>query len=87
MTLVVSDASPIHYLVLINAVGVLPKLFSKVIIPEHVITTELQSPRTPPLVRAWVSNLPPWVEVRKPAKPAALHLHILFDLFGAIVSE
>lgn len=76
MTLVESDASPVHYLVLINAVGVLPKLFSKVIIPEHVIATELQSPRTPPLVRAWVSNLPPWVEVRKPAKPAALHLHM-----------
>jgi predicted nucleic acid-binding protein len=75
MTLVVSDASPIHYLVLIEAVGVLPKLFSKVIIPEHVITTELQSPRTPPLVRAWVSDLPAWVEVRKPAKPLALRLH------------
>jgi predicted nucleic acid-binding protein len=75
MSLVVSDASPIHYLVLINAISVLPKLFSKIIIPEHVITTELQSPRTPPIVRAWVSNLPPWVEVRKPAKPVALRLH------------
>jgi len=76
MNLVVSDASPIHYLILINAVSILPRLFSKVIIPEHVITTELQSTRTPPLVRTWVSNLPPWVEVRKPAKPEALHLHI-----------
>jgi len=76
MKLVVSDASPIHYLVLINAVSILPKLFSKVIIPEHVITTELQSQRTPPLVRTWVSNLPPWVEVRKPAQPEALQLHI-----------
>jgi predicted nucleic acid-binding protein len=75
MKLVVSDASPIHYLVLIHAIGVLPKLFSKVIIPEHVIVTELQSPRTPPLVRTWASNLPPWVEVRKPSKPEALHLH------------
>jgi predicted nucleic acid-binding protein len=76
MNLVVSDASPIHYLVLIKAVSLLPKLFSKVIIPEHVIATELQSSRTPPLVRAWVSNLPPWVEVRKPSKPEALRLHI-----------
>jgi predicted nucleic acid-binding protein len=75
MKLVVSDASPIHYLVLINAVGVLPKLFSKVIIPEHVITTELQSPRTPSIVRTWVSDLPPWIEVRKPAHPTALRLH------------
>jgi predicted nucleic acid-binding protein len=76
MNLVVSDASPIHYLVLINAINVLPKLFSKVIVPEHVIAMELRSTRTPPLVRAWVSNLPSWVEVRKPAKPEALHLHI-----------
>jgi predicted nucleic acid-binding protein len=75
MKLVVSDASPIHYLVLINAVEVLSKLFSKVVIPEHVLTMELQSPRTPPLLRTWASNLPPWVDVRKPTKPEALRLH------------
>jgi predicted nucleic acid-binding protein len=75
MNLVVSDASPIHYLVLIDAVDILPKLFSKVIIPQHVITTELQNPKTPALVRIWISNLPAWVEVREPVKPVALHLH------------
>ena len=76
MKLVVSDASPVHYLVLIGAVGILPKLFSKVVIPEHVITQELQSPKTPPLVRNWVANLPTWVEVRRPTKPEPLRLHL-----------
>ena len=33
MNLVVSDASPIRYLVAIGAVQILPELFSKVIIP------------------------------------------------------
>lgn len=75
MKLVVSDASPVHYLVLIGAVDILPKLFSKVIIPEHVISLELQSPKTPPAVRNWVANLPAWVEVRKPMHPEPLRLH------------
>ncbi len=75
MKLVVSDASPVHYLVLIGAVGILPKLFSKVIIPEHVIRHEFQSPKTPPVVGNWVANLPTWVEVRSPAHPEPLRLH------------
>jgi predicted nucleic acid-binding protein len=75
MTLVVSDASPVHYLVLIGAVDILPRLFSKVVIPEHVISRELQSPKTPPLVRKWVANLPAWVEVRRPMHPEPLRLH------------
>lgn len=76
MKLVVSDASPVHYLVLIGAVDILPKLFSKVIIPEHVISRELQSQKTPPAVRNWVANLPAWVEVRSPLHPEPLRLHL-----------
>ena len=76
MNLVVADASPIHYLVLINAAHVLPKLFTKVMIPEHIVAHELQSPMTPPLVRSWAVNLPPWVETRNPANPERLGLDI-----------
>ncbi len=76
MNLVVSDASPVHYLVLIKAVHILPMLFTKVILPEHVVSHELQSPWTPAPVRAWVSHLPLWVEVRKPSKPETLRLHL-----------
>lgn len=76
MKLVVSDASPVHYLVLIGAIDILPKLFSKVIIPEHVISQELQRPKTPLAVRDWAANLPAWVEVRKPLHSEPLRLHV-----------
>jgi predicted nucleic acid-binding protein len=33
MTTVISDTSPINYLVLIGAIDVLPKLFQEVLIP------------------------------------------------------
>lgn len=56
MNLVVSDASPIRYLVAIDAVHILPELFSKVIIPEHVIATELQGRRIPSKVQKWASE-------------------------------
>ena len=74
MNLVVSDASPIRYLVAIGAVQILPELFSKVIIPEHVIAQELQGRQTPAKVKEWASRPPLWVEVRKPAKPESLSL-------------
>jgi predicted nucleic acid-binding protein len=72
--LVIADASPIHYLVLIGAAHVLPEMFTKVVIPEHIVSHELRSPRTPPLVRNWAANLPPWAEARTPANPETLGL-------------
>ena len=76
MNLVVSDASPIRYLVEIDAIHILPELFSKVIIPEYVIGTELQGRRTPGKVRKWASEPPAWVEVRRPSKTEKLNLHL-----------
>lgn len=34
--IVVADAGPLHYLVLIGAVDVLPTLYSRVLVPETV---------------------------------------------------
>jgi predicted nucleic acid-binding protein len=64
--IVVSDASPLHYLVLCQAIDVLPQLFQHVIIPEAVIT-ELSHPSTPLIVRNWLTLLPSWGEIRTPA--------------------
>lgn len=75
MNLVVSDASPIRYLIEIDAVHILPELFRKVIIPEHVIAIELQSPKTPPGIRSWAARPPSWVEIRIAANPEDLNLH------------
>jgi len=65
VSVVVSDTSPLHYLVLCGAQSVLPALFHKVVLPPTVFR-ELQQPNTPPAVREWASALPPWVAVQTP---------------------
>ncbi len=62
--IVVSDTSPLNYLILIDAVGVLPKLYGRVLIPEAV-ANELMHPHTPAKVRHWVLRMPDWLEVKK----------------------
>ena len=37
MILVVADASPIRYLIVIGLIDILPRLFDRVVIPEYVI--------------------------------------------------
>lgn len=76
MSLVVSDASPIRYLVAIKHVDILPRLFSKVVVPEHVIMHELRGRRTPLAVREWAVSPPAWVEVRTPETCQACGLHL-----------
>jgi predicted nucleic acid-binding protein len=65
VSIVVSDTSPLHYLVLCGAQSVLPALFQQVVIPPMVFR-ELQQPNTPPAVREWANALPPWVVVQTP---------------------
>ena len=52
--LVVTDTTPINYLVLIGHVDILPSLYSHVVIPQAVVG-DLQHPRTPESVRAWIA--------------------------------
>lgn len=66
MSAVVSDTSPLHYLVECSAIEILPALFQEVLIPPTV-HRELQHQKTPPPVRAWAQNLPAWVKVQAPA--------------------
>jgi len=63
MTVVVSDTSPLNYLVLIDNVSVLPVLFGVVVVPSAVFR-ELQHAETPEKVRAWVSSHPSWLKVK-----------------------
>ena len=74
MSVVVSDTSPLHYLILCNAANVLPQLFHQVVIPPTVFR-EMQQPNTPPAVRQWASALPPWVNVQTP-KTLTLALNV-----------
>lgn len=65
MSVVVSDTSPLHYLILCGAENILPKLFRQVVIPPTVFQ-EMQQANTPPPVRQWASALPEWVSVQAP---------------------
>ncbi len=59
----VSDTGPVHYLVLIDEIEILPRLFTTVLVPPSV-RAELDRPETPTLVRTWVAEHPAWLEVR-----------------------
>jgi predicted nucleic acid-binding protein len=61
--IVVSDTSPINYLVLIDHISLLSHLFDQVIIPQAVME-ELSHERTPDAVHQWVAALPAWAVVR-----------------------
>lgn len=62
---VVADTSPINYLVLIEQIGILPRLFTRVLIPPAVFD-ELTHPAAPSPVREWTERRPIWLEVITP---------------------
>jgi predicted nucleic acid-binding protein len=62
VSVVVSDTSPLHYLILCGAETILPRLFRQVVIPP-VVFREMQQPNTPLPVREWARSLPEWVAV------------------------
>jgi predicted nucleic acid-binding protein len=71
--IVVSDTSPLCYLVLIDEAELLPKLFRQVVLPEAVVN-ELRHEDAPTAVRDWAGRLPSWIAVH--ANPAPLRTSI-----------
>ncbi len=61
---VVSDTSPINYLVLIDCVHVLPDLFERVVVPQAV-RDELLAVGAPDKVKDWAANPPAWFEIQQ----------------------
>jgi len=61
--IVVSDAGPLHYLILIGQVELLPRLYEKVVVPANVVK-ELQHLSTPITVKTWISTAPAWLDIR-----------------------
>jgi predicted nucleic acid-binding protein len=61
--IIVSDTTPLRYLIEIDEIYVLEKLFGEVIIPEKV-AEELQRPKTPQRVKDWMQARPAWLKVR-----------------------
>jgi predicted nucleic acid-binding protein len=67
VSLVVSDSGPVQYLVLCQAMEVLPKLYGQLVIPTAV-SLELSHPHTPAQVSRWVQALPKWASIKAPAR-------------------
>ena len=72
--IVVADSSPLHYLILIDQIDLLPILYSKVVVPAAVVK-ELQAARCPAAVQAWMVQAPDWLEV---VPATALHDDLSF---------
>jgi predicted nucleic acid-binding protein len=65
MSAVISDTSPINYLILIGEIQLLEGVFQRVVIPPAVLQ-ELKHPQAPTSVREWAQNLPGWVQQSAP---------------------
>ncbi len=61
--IVVSNTTPIHYLIVIGRESILPELFSEIMIPD-VVLSEMRHPNAPKIVRDWVSAKPNWAVTR-----------------------
>lgn len=64
--IVVSDTSPINYLVLIGHADLLHTLFGNVVVPLAVFE-ELTHVDSPPAVSSWLAAPPAWLSMHRPA--------------------
>ena len=61
--IVVSDTSPINYLILIEQINLLPELFGEIIIPQAV-KIELSDLAAPDPVQTWINQSPEWLKIQ-----------------------
>jgi predicted nucleic acid-binding protein len=74
--IVVSDTSPICYLLLINQIEILRVLYNVVTIPQTV-ALELSAPDSPPVVKNWIAQPPDWLQIQAIATAQAIELETL----------
>ncbi|MGD1952407.1 MAG: DUF3368 domain-containing protein [Leptolyngbyaceae cyanobacterium] len=65
--IVVSDTSPINYLLLIDQIELRPHLFGQLVIPKAV-RDEMLVPDAPPVLQTWITNPPNWLTVHRVSK-------------------
>lgn len=74
--IVVSDTSPICYLLLIGEIDLLPKLYTQVLIPS-IVQQELSHQKSPIIVQNWINNPPEWLIVQTVNIPVDSDLEVL----------
>jgi len=75
--LVVSDATPLHYLVQISEINLLRDLYGRIVVPAAVVN-ELSAAKAPIEVRNWITAMPEWATVEHVQPSATPH----FDSLG-----
>ena len=61
--IVVSDTSPICYLILIGQVNLLERLYGTVVIPQ-IVANELSATGSPSVVQSWIAQPPDWLDIQ-----------------------
>src|SRR5713101_6510633 len=61
--IVIADAGPLNYLLLIGVANVHEPLYTRVLMPDAV-AMELHDPGAPLVVRTWIAQPPEWCEIR-----------------------
>jgi len=74
--IVVADTSPINYLILIEEIEILTKMYGRVVIP-RAVREELLRPSAPDMVRNWIGQQPIWLEVHTPVNAPDASLAML----------
>lgn len=67
--IVVSDTSPLNYLILAGCVDLLPSVFGQVVTAPAVLK-ELSHKRSPEPVKSWAASPPAWLTVQEPTNPS-----------------
>ena len=70
--IVVADAGPLHYLVLIDCADALIGLFDYVLVP-FAVRDELLHPGAPKKVKDWILQPHPWLEITPVMKVQHVH--------------
>lgn len=67
--IIVSNTSPINYLILIEHINLLSKLFKQIIIPQEVYN-ELSDTAAPLPVQTWIAAPPDWLKIQLVSQPS-----------------
>ncbi len=67
--IIVSNTSPINYLILIDRIELLAELFGQITIPQEVYN-ELSNAFAPPSVQAWIATPPDWLKIHPVNQPS-----------------
>jgi len=74
--IIVSNTSPINYLILIGHINLLPELFGTIIIPQAVYS-ELSDASAPSPVQTWIATPPDWLKIQPVSQPSNAILDLL----------